>query len=80
MSYQRIQASEIANYVYCRRAWYLRRVEGYAPKNIRELEHGRNHHRAHGRSVQQAFWARRLAYVLLFATVFFITFQILVGM
>lgn len=80
MSYQRIQASEIANYVYCRRAWYLRRVKGFAPENVRELAHGRNHHETHGRSVKQAFWTRRLAYVLLFATVFFITFQILVGL
>ncbi len=80
MSYQRIQASEIANYVYCRRAWYLRRMEGFAPENVRELAYGRSHHQEHGRIVQQSFWLRRLAYALLFITVFVITFQLLKGL
>jgi CRISPR/Cas system-associated exonuclease Cas4 (RecB family) len=80
MSYKRIRASEIATYVYCRRAWWLRQAQGYAPENVRELAAGRRYHEAHGRSVQKSFWLRRMAYVLLFVVVFFITFQILMGL
>ncbi len=80
MSYKYIRASEIGNYVYCRRAWWLRRVKGYMPENVRELAVGQQYHQAHGRSLQQSFWARRLAYALLFITVAFITFQILMGL
>ncbi len=80
MSYQKIRASEIGSYVYCRRAWYLQRTEGYAPENVRELTTGQRYHEAHGRSVQQSFWLRRVAYVLLFVAVFFITFQFLMGL
>lgn len=80
MGYQYIQASEIGNYVYCRRAWWLRRAKGYAPQNVRELTAGQQYHQAHGRSLQQSFWARRLAYLLLFIAVAFVTFQILMGL
>ncbi len=80
MSYKRIQASEISDYVYCRRSWWLRQVRGHAPQNTRELQTGRQFHREHGRSLQQSSWLRRLAYVLLFITVTFVTFQILMGL
>ncbi|MCP4425520.1 MAG: hypothetical protein GY803_13585 [Chloroflexi bacterium] len=80
MSYQQIQASEIANYVYCRRAWHLRQMKGHASQNVRELADGRRHHQAHGRSLRKSFWAQRLAYALLFITVTFIAFQILMGL
>jgi CRISPR/Cas system-associated exonuclease Cas4 (RecB family) len=79
MSYKRIQASEIGDYVYCRRSWWLRQAKGYAPQNMRELQAGQQFHQAHGRSLQQSSWLRRLAYVLLFVTVTYITFQILLG-
>lgn len=80
MSYQRIQASEISNYVYCRRAWWLRQTKGYVPQNVHELQGGQQFHQEHGRSVQQSSWLRRLAYVLLFVTVTYLTFQLLMGM
>ena len=80
MSYQRIRASEIATYVYCRRAWWLRQVQGYAPENVRELATGQRYHEAHGRSAKQSFWLQRVAYVLLFVAVAFLTFQFLMGL
>ena len=77
MSYKQIRASEIAGYVYCRRVWWLQRTRGYGPENVRELAAGQGYHEAHGRFVRRSFWLQRLAYVLLFFIVAFITFQLL---
>ena len=35
-----IRASEIGEYIYCHRAWWLRHVGGYASANVRELAEG----------------------------------------
>ena len=64
MSDQIIQASEISDYVYCRRSWWLKRVHGYQPENKQALEAGTNYHRVHGYMVQRAQKARLLAYAL----------------
>lgn len=72
-----IRASEISNYVYCRRAWWLKRQKGAASRNIRELQKGTRYHQRHGRAVWQAVWLRRLAYIVLFSLVAFVTFQLL---
>lgn len=80
MSYKQIQASDIATYVYCRRAWWRQRAEGHAPQNLRELMAGQQFHQQHGRSVQRALWTRRLAYALLFVVVALVTFQLLMSL
>jgi len=46
-----VRASEIGEYVYCHRAWWLHIVEGWTPDSRRRLEAGRRHHRRHGRRV-----------------------------
>ncbi|HSM56388.1 MAG TPA: hypothetical protein VK879_09570 [Candidatus Sulfomarinibacteraceae bacterium] len=69
MSERVIRASEIAEYVYCNRAWWLSRVAGYAPQNVEELARGVAYHQTHGRGVRQARLARGLAYVLVFMAV-----------
>jgi len=79
MSYRKIRASDIADYVYCRRAWYLRRVRGDAPQNERALAAGRQYHAQHGRAVQQSFRTRRLAYVLLLLATAVIVFQVVLA-
>ncbi|MCA9930488.1 MAG: hypothetical protein KC419_18520 [Anaerolineales bacterium] len=79
MSDKWVQASEIADYVYCRRSWWLKRVNGYSSQNVRELSSGTRFHQQHGRFLQRSIWAKRLAYALLFCTVAFITFQILMN-
>jgi hypothetical protein len=79
MSDKWIRASEISNYVYCRRAWWLQRMEGYASQNVRELEIGRRYHKSHGNTWLRSLWGRRLAYVLLFVFVAFVTFQFLMS-
>lgn len=77
MSYHWIRASEIGDYVFCRRAWWLKRVRGVAPQNVRQLEAGTAHHQQHGRLVQRSIWAKRAAYAVLFVAVALLVFQLL---
>jgi CRISPR/Cas system-associated exonuclease Cas4 (RecB family) len=55
-----IRASEVAEYVYCARAWWLRRVTGQAPEGQERRALGNARHVAHGRLVAlsgMALWA-----------------------
>ncbi|MCL4266536.1 MAG: hypothetical protein KJ069_25300 [Anaerolineae bacterium] len=79
MSDNWIRASEISTYLYCRRAWWLKRRQGAKPQNVHELQKGTAHHQQHGRTVWQSIWARRVAYMLLFMTVAFFVYQLLIG-
>lgn len=79
MSYKWIRASEIGNYVYCRRAWWLRETQGMKPRNTRALEAGTQYHRDHGRVVNRARLSRGLAYGLIFLAVMVLTIQLLGG-
>ena len=79
MSYQWVRASEIADYVYCRRAWWLRRARGIEPLNQAQLRAGTQHHVRHGQLVQRSVWAMRLAYVVLFLAVAVLAFELLSG-
>ncbi len=77
MSDQTIRASEIGEYVYCHRSWWLRRVHGVRPHNVRALEAGTAYHEAHGRVVQRAVYVRKVAYLLLFTAVAVLTYWLL---
>lgn len=77
MSYQWIRASEITDYLYCHRAWWLKRAHGVQPHNVRQLEAGTRYHEENGRFIQRIIWKRRLAYSLLFCVVTFVVFQAL---
>jgi hypothetical protein len=79
MSYPWIRASEIAEYVYCRRAWWLRRVRSVASSNTAQLRAGTRHHEQHNRLVQRSVWMYRLAYVALFFAVAALVFQLISG-
>jgi hypothetical protein len=79
MSDHWIRASEISGYLYCRRAWWLRRKQGAQPQNVRELQKGARHHQQHGRTVWHSLWARRVAYALLFITIAFFAYQLILG-
>lgn len=46
-----IRASEVGEYVFCARAWWLRRVAGLEPAGHERREHGGMLHRQHGRTV-----------------------------
>jgi hypothetical protein len=47
---------------------------------VRQLKHGTQYHRQHGRKVQGAMWSRRLALALIFMAVAFFVFQLLGGL
>lgn len=46
-----IRASELGEYVYCARAWWLRRALGWEPAGRERREYGTALHRRHGRAV-----------------------------
>ena len=46
-----IRASEVGEYVFCHRAWWLRAVEGWTPDTGQRLELGAARHSAYGRRV-----------------------------
>ena len=79
MSYHWIRASEIGEYVYCRRAWWLRRTRGVPAGNVEQLEAGTRHHQRHGHLVQRSIWIQRLAYVAIFCAVAVLVFRLLAG-
>jgi len=60
-----ISASEIGQYVYCPRAWWLARVEGRSSENIEQLTYGQNAHHRHGRAVWAVRAWQRAAYALI---------------
>jgi len=60
-----LRASEIGEYIYCRRAWWLRRVRGYSSANVRELAAGAAAHARHGRWVWIGVALRAAAALLL---------------
>ncbi len=62
-----IRASEIGEYIYCHRAWWLGRVQGVENANRAQLDAGVVRHRAHGRLVQRAEILTRAALVLALA-------------
>jgi len=57
-----INASEVGEYVYCAKAWYLKRC-GAIPQSPR-LDQGATFHKKHGTTVSQAARLRRIGAVL----------------
>jgi CRISPR/Cas system-associated exonuclease Cas4 (RecB family) len=65
-----IRASEISQYAYCARAWWLGNVEGLPSGHQQEMAAGEAVHQRHGRGVRTSLTLSRLAYgVLLLAVV-----------
>jgi len=64
-----IRASEIGEYVFCHRAWWLHQVQGEASANTREMAEGTARHARHGWGVNLAAGLRALAVLLLLAAV-----------
>ena len=59
-----IRSSDIGNYLYCRRAWWYRKL-GYESTNQAELASGTELHRKHGRKVMVAGFLRALGFLLI---------------
>jgi hypothetical protein len=60
-----IRASEIGQFVFCQRAWWLGAVQGYRPVNDAVLAAGTQAHARHGRSVAASQRWQQVGYVLL---------------
>lgn len=60
-----ISASEIGQFAYCPRAWWLARVEGCQPADQEALQEGEQFHRRHGRGVRTARMWQGVAYLLI---------------
>lgn len=54
MSDKWIVASEIADYQYCERAWWLKHVVEVAQPTTEAMRRGTDHHASHGQTVQTA--------------------------
>jgi hypothetical protein len=79
MSENFVRASEISDYVYCRRSWWLSRVAGYRSQNVADFARGTHYHRQHGRLAQRAVWGRRFALALFFVVVAIFVFLLVGG-
>jgi hypothetical protein len=69
MSYRVIRASELGEYRYCRRAWWLHQVCKIQPANLAAIAAGTGYHRQHGRRLRRATFVRRVAFGLLFVAI-----------
>ena len=61
-----MRASDIGNYLYCRRAWWYKK-QGMESENKAELAAGTELHHKHGRKVLAASLTRTLGLLLLLA-------------
>ena len=66
-----IRASEVGDYVYCRRSWFLS-AQGIAPslKQIEKRHAGTEYHRMHGEQVRSAHRVTSAAVCVLFLLLF----------
>jgi CRISPR/Cas system-associated exonuclease Cas4 (RecB family) len=64
-----IRASEIGQYAYCARAWWLGSVQGLPSTHRREMAAGEAVHLHHGRGVRTSLGLSRLAYIALISAV-----------
>lgn len=65
-------ASELAEYVYCRRAWWLHRIQGHDPHNTSALRRGQGAHSRHGLRVTVARGMMRAGRLLVAAGILLI--------
>ena len=66
MSYRTFRASEIGDYLYCHRAWWLRQSGGHQDYNVDEMEAGSVYQDEHYRAVTRTTLVARLALILIF--------------
>ena len=65
-----IRASEIGEYVFCHRAWWLHQIQGVESANRELMNAGTLHHQAHGRAVIRANVLQRAAIAFLVFAIF----------
>jgi hypothetical protein len=62
---KRVTASQIGQYAYCARAWWLGAIEGHVPADLEALDRGRRVHEHHGWRVSVARLIRRAGLLVL---------------
>jgi CRISPR/Cas system-associated exonuclease Cas4 (RecB family) len=67
-----IRASDIGNYLYCRRAWWYKK-QGVESENKTELAVGTELHHKHGRKVFAASLIRTVSLLLFLAALILLT-------
>ncbi len=72
-----IRASEIGEYLYCHRAWWLHRVQGLESANAPVMAEGVEAHAGHGRLVGAAAALRGVALLLFGAAVLVLVITLL---
>jgi len=60
-----IRASELGQYSFCAKAWWLGSVEGVPSANIREMDAGTSVHEQHGQAVWLSAWLGRVGWICL---------------
>jgi CRISPR/Cas system-associated exonuclease Cas4 (RecB family) len=75
-----VRASELSQYAFCARAWWLGRVKGYRSSNLAAMQQGEAQHRAHGRAVEGYHRLRWLAAALLVLAGVLIVAWLLMGL
>jgi CRISPR/Cas system-associated exonuclease Cas4 (RecB family) len=67
---RRVTASQVGQYAFCARAWWLGVVEGLEPTNPEALAEGTAAHERHGWRVSVARGFSQIAFLLLGAALF----------
>ncbi len=60
-----IRASELGQYSFCAKAWWLGSVEGVPSTNVREMDAGTSAHELHGQTVWLSAWLSRAGWICL---------------
>ena len=62
-----IRASEVGEYVYCNRQWWLKRVHGVRPISLEKMEMGTSYHNEHWQALEKVVRNEKLIMVLIAA-------------
>lgn len=60
-----IRASELSQYAFCRKAWWLGAMQGHRSQNVAALDRGERHHQQHGARVKHMLQRRKAGLALL---------------
>ncbi len=74
-----IRASELGEYTFCARAWWLGRVLGRERENPAALAAGTRRHVRHGRSLNLAALLQQIGLILVFTAIVVIVLSTLLG-
>lgn len=77
---RRVTASQVGQYAYCARAWWLATVEKRQPIHQDQLDTGQNVHERHGWDVAVARTAKRLALFLLILAALALSIWAVIGL